>query len=113
MSRRSDLVQDAELLTRFDPRHTVHIYNEIGSNGFDRSVRREEYWERQEPLGDGGFGRVWLERCVRGQGEAELRAVKEVMKLRYLTNQLDYKRELEAITKFSHRNVLSIKAKQL
>ncbi len=78
MSRVSDLVQDAELQTRFQPECTVHIYTETGPTVRERAILREEYWKRQKFVGGGSYGSVWLEQCVKGQREVQLRAVKEV-----------------------------------
>jgi hypothetical protein len=106
MSRVSDLVQDAELQTRFHPEYTVHIYTESGPTVRERAILREEHWKRQKFVGGGSYGNVWLEQCVEGQREVELRAVKEVVKSPHDSKQIDYNRELEAISKFSHRKVL-------
>ncbi len=105
LSRISDLVQDAELQTRFHPEYTVHIYTETGPTVQERAILREEYWKRQKFVGGGSYGRVWLEKCVKGQREVELRAVKEVVKSPHASKQIDYHRELEAMSKFSHRKV--------
>ena len=50
---------------------------------------------------DASFGIVWLERCIQGNSEGKVRAVKKVRKL----ESSDYYRELEAIALFSHSNV--------
>lgn len=107
MSRVSDLVQDAELQTRFHPEYTVHIYTETGSSVRERAILREEYWKRQKFLGGGSYGSVWLEQCVEGEREVKVRAVKEVVKSPHASKQVDHNRELEAISKFSHRKVSS------
>lgn len=106
MSRASDLVQDAELETRFRQDYTVHIYTETGPTVRERSIIREEHWKRRNFVGAGSYGNVWLEQCVKGQRGVDLRAVKEVIKSPHISRQVDYKRELEAISKFSHRKVL-------
>ena len=106
MSRVSDLIQDAELQTRFHPEYTVHIYTESGLTVRERAILREEYWKRQRNVGSGSYGSVWLEQCVKGRGEVEVRAVKQVVKSLHGSKQIDYNRELEAISKFSHRKVL-------
>ena len=105
MSRTSDLVQDAELDTRFYPEHTVHIYDEIGPNVQERGMSREEHWARKKFIGGGSYGRVWLEHCVQGRGDVGVRAVKEVVKSPHGPKQVDYNRELEAILKFSNQRV--------
>lgn len=102
----SDLVQDAELQTRFYPEYTVHIYIESGPTVRERAILREEHWKRQRFVGGGAHGSVWLERCEKGQREVELRAVKEVVKCPHDSRHIDYGRELEAISKFSNRKVI-------
>ena len=106
MNRVSDLVQDAELQTRFHPEYTAHIYIETGPTAQQRAILREEHWKRQrKPVGSGSYGNVWLEQCESGHREVELRAVKEVDKNPHDFKQIDYHRELEAIMKFSHQKV--------
>ena len=56
---------------------------------------------RERMLGSGSFGIVWLERCIQGNSEGKVRAVKKFRKL----ESSDYYRELEAIALFSHSNV--------
>ena len=105
MPRVSDLVLDAELETLFHSDYTIHTHTESGLNEQERSTIRAEYWKRQKRVGRGSFGCVWLEQCMQGQGEIELRAVKEVIKCPHATKKVDYNRELETILKFSHRKV--------
>ncbi|KAK0619201.1 kinase-like domain-containing protein [Immersiella caudata] len=59
----------------------------------------EEIWKRQRFLGRGGFGGVWLEKCVSGLGHKTgyLRAIKEIPNLA----GVDFTRELEALATFS------------
>lgn len=106
MSRISDLVRDAELQTHFHSGYTIHSYTDTGPTAQERAIDREEHWKRQKFIGGGSYGNVWLEQCVKGQPEVKLRAVKEVVKSPHASTQIDYNRELEAISKFSHRKVL-------
>ncbi|KAL5363914.1 kinase-like domain-containing protein [Aspergillus floccosus] len=98
-----DLVRDSELETHFLPdcnTETVHTYHERSpySRGL---VSRSEHWRRLRKIGGGGFGTVWLERCIKGgQPGIELRAVKH-LDMTPNAKRLDYSRELEAIAKFS------------
>ncbi|MCJ1268036.1 hypothetical protein MMC22_007922 [Lobaria immixta] len=62
-----------------------------------KKVRKEERWMREKELGRGSSGVVWLERCIQGDSEGKVRAVKKVEKLK----SSDYYRELEAIALFS------------
>lgn len=102
MSRLPDLVRDSRLETRFHTKYTSHIYHEADPSSRQRQVERKEYWKREKRIGRGGFGLVWLERCVKGQANAEVRAVKQFPKP---AKAKDYVRELEAIAKFSHPRV--------
>jgi hypothetical protein len=108
MSRVSDLVKDSKLETFFHPEYTVHIYIESGHTALERTNRREEYWKRGKHIGGGSYGSVWLEQCVEGKREIGLRAVKQIIKPPQLLKPVNYNRELEAISKFSHRKVSSV-----
>ena len=106
MDRRSDLIRDSKLDTRFDPGFTVHIYREAPTGSERRVVQRQEYWRRESRIGGGAFGCVWLEKCVQGHRDVELRAVKQVStKPLRSGKRIEYSRELEAIAKFSHDKV--------
>ena len=95
-----DLVRVSKLETEFslNPEYTQHVQYVSGTTLRQRRVRKEERWKREKTLGNGSFGIVWLERCVQGDGEGKVRAVKKVQKL----DSSDYHRELEAIALFSH-----------
>ncbi|KAF7544868.1 hypothetical protein G7Z17_g9615 [Cylindrodendrum hubeiense] len=101
--RHSDLVRDSQLTTRFLPGGaTQHaIYSTPVQSGRRRRIRVEETWRREKELGNGTFGRVWLEGCVAGPATGKLRAVKEIDK-NSAVSFIDYSRELEAVAKFSH-----------
>ena len=87
----------SKLATKFhsNPDWTQHTTYVADNSKERRRVRREEGWIRKKRLGQGGFGTVWLEQCVQGEKNDELRAV----------NSTSYNRELEAIALFSHENV--------
>ena len=102
--RATDLVRDSELTTRFGDGTVQHIYYVSNRNARQRRIRIEETWRRERELGNGTFGRVWLETCVSGTKTGEVRAVKEVSK-NAASTAIDYGRELEAIAKFSHDRV--------
>ena len=72
--------------------------------------RVEERWRRKHELGRGSFGVVWLEECVSGPSEGQLRAVKQLRKAPHSTTSKYYAKELEAIVKFSHERVRSLSA---
>ena len=98
-----DLVQVSKLDTQFysDPDYVQHIQYVSGSTPRQRRVRKEERWKRERLLGRGSFGTVELERCIQGESEGKVRAVKKVQKL----ESSNYYRELEAIALFSHSKV--------
>ena len=84
MNRISDLVRDSKLETRFQSGYTCHVYYESGPTPRERVVPREEYWKRVKYIGGGAYGNVWLEQCVKGQRDVELRAVKQIPKPNHL-----------------------------
>ncbi|KAF9884426.1 hypothetical protein FE257_001757 [Aspergillus nanangensis] len=96
-----DLVRDSKLETRFLHTETVHIYDEPDPASRRRLVSRSEHWTKQKKIGGGGFGSIWLEKCIKGGRDIEVRAVKQLEKDRRV-GHLDYNRELETIAKFSH-----------
>lgn len=101
----SDLVQDTKLETQFYRDHTEHVYYVTGATPRQRKVRKAERWERDEHIGTGAFGTVWLEKSVTENGAVQHRAVKEIRKSAEKSRAVDYSRELEAIAKFSHPKV--------
>ena len=94
-----ELVKLSKLETQFNPDCTVHIRYE--SSVRRTKVRKEETWRKERDLGRGAFGVVWLERCVQGNTEGQVRAVKKIQRLQ----DGEYYRELEAISLFSHDRV--------
>ncbi|KAF2470434.1 kinase-like protein [Lindgomyces ingoldianus] len=99
MCRIPDLVKDSKIETQFHSGYTRHIYSEADPTSGQRVIERKEYWKREKLIGRGGFGSVWLEKCVKGKHEAELRAVKQLQKP---DKTKEFFRELEAMAKFSH-----------
>lgn len=73
-------------------------------------MTRSEHWRLQERIGGGGFGTIWLEKCIKGGRpsvlgqDGSVRAVKQI-DLDTRLGPVDYHRELEAIAKFSHPHV--------
>ena len=98
-----DLVQLSKLDTQFHPtpEYTQHVKYVPGRTTTERGTHKKEKWKREKRLGRGGFGIVWLERCIQGDSKDELRAVKKVPKFEYSNCH----RELEAIALFSHPKV--------
>ncbi|KAH7128878.1 kinase-like domain-containing protein [Dactylonectria macrodidyma] len=101
----SDLVRDSKLETRFIGGATHHAVLVSDPALGRRRQLEDERWSREQRLGGGGYGTIWLERCTDGRKKGSLRAVKEIFKpasSSSSTNSLDYGRELEAIAKFSN-----------
>lgn len=97
----SDLTRLSKLdvETSADSKTTKHVL--YTARPGQRKVRNEEQWKRQQELGNGYNGAVYLEQCIEGVNEGMVRAVKEIQK----SNQSYYHRELEAIALFSHSKV--------
>jgi hypothetical protein len=100
-----DLISDSELLTSIIDGVTKHVMDEIGVSSRRRRVQWEQHWARKKYLGRGAYGSVWLEECVTGVRDIQVRAVKQILKDRQQSQQIAYHRELEAIMKFSNPKV--------
>jgi hypothetical protein len=104
----SDLVLDSKLQAEVFDDHTLQTNYISNPSIGERRVRVEEKWQRTKRLGSGSYGVVWLEKCLSGPNPGQLRAVKELSKNASHGSTLDYRRELEAIAKFSQERVGSI-----
>jgi hypothetical protein len=104
----SDLVRDSKIETEWSGSCLRHIFYDTGPSAKQRRVRREERWVRQKFVGQGAYGRVYLEQCEHGSSQ-KLRAVKEIKKAVTLGEDLDYMRELEAVAKFSNQKVKTLR----
>jgi serine/threonine protein kinase len=108
-TRLSDLVRDSRRDSEFSQGQVRHVYHVSNHITRQRRILVEEVWERQKELGNGTFGHVYLERCIAGPKEGQLRAVKAVAKDISTSKSKDaslmYERELEAMAKFSHEKV--------
>lgn len=106
MSSSVDLVLDSRLTTEFLPGGILrHILFKSDRASGQRQLRYAETWTTKNKLGEGGFGKVWLQRNESGV----VRALKEIRK-DLTETPIDYRRELEAAFKFSHSRV-SVKTK--
>lgn len=104
MARVSELIRDSYLETQFRGDCTVHTFHESDPNAGWRLVPRNEFWHQEKYIGYGGFSRVYLQKCKGGgPQDGAVRAVKHI--LIDTRAKIDYKRELEAIAKFSHPRV--------
>ncbi|KAI8717844.1 Autophagy-related protein 1 [Fusarium sp. LHS14.1] len=96
-----ELVRDSHLEATFYPKarfpnETTHLKYQ------GRGRAQQEKWIRQEMLGSGGFGAVWLERRDPGSSTTyNFRAVKQLNIGKNKSRQRDCVRELEALAKFS------------
>lgn len=71
--------------------------------GWQKAAQQEFVWRRTyKPIGQGGFGAVFCEECVKGSSKGTVRAVKSLQKPTSASPRaVDYSRELEAIARFS------------
>jgi hypothetical protein len=98
-----DLVRDSRLETRFEGNVTVHE-----RKWSPKGLGRFERWIRDQRIGRGGGGLVFLERR-QGAGDAvSERAVKEITPYRPGSYGGEYRLELLAIAKFSQEKVCSL-----
>ncbi|KAJ5351630.1 hypothetical protein N7452_000604 [Penicillium brevicompactum] len=97
-----ELVDDMKLDAQIDGDLTYHYTSEPDFTGRAGRQKRQ-IWRRDELLGRGGFGEVWLERCVPNQGPDKLRAVKIIPRPKGDNHRGLHLVELElrAIAKFS------------
>ena len=105
MARLPDLVRDSQLEAVFRNGLTVHTFFESSPSSRQRAVPREEVWRLEKQVGSGGFGSIWLEKCMEGPQKGGLRAVKKIAVRQQGLEDITYVRELEAVAKFSQRKV--------
>lgn len=83
--------------------HTIHIDLKTNRSQGRHQVKVETRWTRDEIIGSGAFGDVWLESRQKGDGLTK-RAIKVISKRRMQDCNIDYKKELLALAKFSKRS---------
>src|ERR1700743_1618145 len=105
MARLPDLVRDSQLDTGFRNGYTVHTIFESNASSRQRAIPREEYWKVERHVGGGGFGSIWLERCIHGTRNGNVREVKKIALGRQGLKDVTCIRELEAAAKFSQPKV--------
>lgn len=103
MPRLPDLVRDTQLNTEITGDLTLHSSHASNYDRYKRPSVQLVQWRRGKKIGDGGQGRVYLERRVGGAkgDQPEVRAVKRIAD----ATHRQYLHELEAIAKFSQRRV--------
>lgn len=100
-----ELVRDTQLTVRFESDGKQHYTLHIPSSRRSPTIER---WVSKERLGSGGQGVVVLQaKVAAGQGPPQLRAVKTIAMPEgpNEANKALYKRELEAMAKFSQTKV--------
>src|SRR4051812_3890378 len=93
------IVNASQLYTVFDKGYTVHRFKER-INLEDKT--RNEWWKLERRLGGGSYGTVYLQKCVKGHVNVDVRAVKVIP---VAGNPINWVRELETIMEFSHHTV--------
>ncbi|OCK74702.1 kinase-like protein, partial [Lepidopterella palustris CBS 459.81] len=95
-----DLLDHFKLEAEVFPDYTLHVTHRMNRA---RGVREkvEIKWERIESIGEGSFGQVWRELCYLADGKQDARAVKIIEKRRMRSYNIDIKKELLALAKFS------------
>ena len=81
----------------------LHYEYTSSANPGPRSTKIVKRWRRQELLGSGSFGDVWLE-VLQDQPDMK-RAVKVIQKRRMKDAKIDYTKELKALAEFSRAKV--------
>lgn len=97
-SQCSDLIEHFRLAAVVTAECTTHIeYKTDRARGI-RQEKIQKKWHRKQSIGQGAFGKVWLE-IAREDDNIEKRAVKIIDKS--CMRGFDYKKELLALAKFS------------
>lgn len=99
-----ELVDDMKLMAEIHPEGTYHPTFEPEYIGGIWSQKRE-FWKKEKALGQGAYGKVWLEQCTLGEGHSKLRAVKRIRKPKNPSHMIYCEQELEAFAKFSQQKV--------
>ena len=86
-----------------EERHVLHYEYMSSEKPEPRNTKLVKRWRRQEMLGSGSFGDVWLE-VLQDQPEIK-RAVKVIQKRRMKDAKIDYTKELKALAEFSRAKV--------
>lgn len=98
-------LDDYKIDTTFhkNPDYVVHTLQTADwARGQKRKIVKEKWVAQDEILGSGTFGTVRLEERVDGK---VTRAVKQLWKFQMARLNIDYKKELLALTKFSRSKV--------
>jgi hypothetical protein len=100
-----DLLEHFKLPAEVFPEYTLQVTYKRNRT---RRVREkvEEKWMPMEIVGEGAFGMVRKELCTLEDGHESVRAVKIIEKRKMAMFNIDFKKELLALSKFSKDEVL-------
>jgi hypothetical protein len=99
-------LNDWKLETSFEDNPPCFVHTSYGADrasGIHTRAIVERWIPCPEPLGRGASGIVWLHN--ESSSNKKMRAVKQVSKFEMQRDNIDYKRELLALTKFSGKKV--------
>ena len=97
MDPATDLIEHFKLDVVFFPDQTQHSFYRSDGRQERRKVKVVKTWVKQQELGEGGCGTVWLEKDNKG----DERAVKQISKGFCLRNRIDYRKEIIAMAKLT------------
>jgi hypothetical protein len=99
-----DLLEHFKLTAEVSPEYTLHVsYRRNRARHVREKV--EEKWRPMEIIGEGAFGMVRRELCTLDDGNQSVRAVKIIEKRKMGIYNIDFKKELLALSKFSKDEV--------
>jgi hypothetical protein len=102
-----NLLDHFKLEAEVSPGRTLHVTYKINRARGERE-RIEKQWDRMDRIGEGTFGQVWRELHRGNDGRREVRAVKIIGKERMRAYNVDFKKELLALAKFSKAEVFNV-----
>lgn len=97
MDPATDLVEHFKLDVVFLPDRARHTSYHSDRRQNRRKVKVVKEWKKQDGLGEGEGGTVWLEKDSNG----DERAVKQISKAFCLRNRIDYRKEITAMAKLT------------
>jgi hypothetical protein len=105
-TRLSELINDSQIKVNIQ---VETFTDESGTH--ERSIvrRGREVWTEGKIIGKGSYGSVSLFTHQKRNGQAKVQAVKRIMKDSRLAGGVDYRKELDAILKFSLGKVCGVK----
>lgn len=105
-TRLSELINDSQIKVDIQ---VETFTDESGTH--ERSIvrRGREVWTEGKIIGKGSYGLVSLFTHQKRNGQAKVQAVKRIMKDSRLTGGVDFRKELDAILKFSLGKVCGVK----